>query len=129
MPTFRIAKPTVVDEFWSTVQVINESLQLPEPPLGNENEFRRLAIDFNSSRNPSSPFYGLRGSSGWSSIHNIETCRKVSPCKILFPKKDVMRFRCNYWWAADKRYFTYLLKPPVQLMVIWRFLFLRFIKG
>jgi DDE superfamily endonuclease len=61
MLTFRIAKPTVFDVFWSTVQVINESLKLPELHLGNENELRRLAIDFNSSRSPYSPLHGRVG--------------------------------------------------------------------
>jgi hypothetical protein len=61
MPTFRIAKQTVFDLFWSIVQVINEFLQLPELPLGNENELRRLAIDFTSSRSPSSPLHGCVG--------------------------------------------------------------------
>jgi hypothetical protein len=52
MHKFRVAKSTVFDIFWDTVQAIYECISLPALPFGNTDELRRMSIDFTNSRSP-----------------------------------------------------------------------------
>jgi hypothetical protein len=52
MLTFRVAKLTVFDIFWDTVQEIDECISLPALPFGKHDELRRMSIDFTNSRSP-----------------------------------------------------------------------------
>jgi DDE superfamily endonuclease len=61
MLTFRIAKSTVFDVFWDTVQAIKDCLSLPEFPFDDREKLRRVSIDFTSSRSPPSPLHGCVG--------------------------------------------------------------------
>jgi hypothetical protein len=101
MLTFRVAKSTVFELFWDTVQAIDYCMSLPALPFGNTDDLRRMAIDFTNSRSPPSPLHGCIGA-----LDGI--LLKVSkPADIYHPAKFYCRkgyYALPFKVVVDSRY-------------------------